>query len=180
MISGGHQHQHQRQHQHNSNIYSYYQPSTFGVASMEATSSLSEVVNSELSSIPPCEFCGKSIRKATKEVCSRCYSGLYNDIRKWIKAVPSRLTMKPEDVTPKQFIEDMRKLPRGCVNNYKCMLPLICNRCRTIRIVSRKPDVLFSMLNKGLIRFVSKTELCASRNYPYQDNNDDDDEDNNE
>ncbi|EGD73933.1 hypothetical protein PTSG_05628 [Salpingoeca rosetta] len=64
-----------------------------------------------------CPICDRSSHKPIKSICNVCYSGVYNDILKWIdrqqRAIDPSYTLEA-------FVEDLKTMPRGCERQYTC------------------------------------------------------------
>eukprot|EP00050_Salpingoeca_kvevrii_P006155 m.287716 g.287716 ORF g.287716 m.287716 type:complete len:268 (+) comp11836_c0_seq1:56-859(+) len=110
---------------------------------------------------PVCPICGGKGRRTATQHCQTCYSGLYNDVTKVVRAcLASReafMLSGNADTDIPMFIEKLKRLVKPCTNGFLCepeayadALPVTqrCKRCRTIATARLLPELSHSIITK--------------------------------
>eukprot|EP00049_Salpingoeca_infusionum_P011355 m.196346 g.196346 ORF g.196346 m.196346 type:complete len:406 (+) comp14908_c1_seq8:112-1329(+) len=115
-----------------------------------------------------CPICKGPGRKSTSNCCSTCYSGIYHDISKVVERTPQYAIQN--SLTIPQFVEELKRLPRGCIDHqcgpekyaYNTPRTTRCTRCRSIATSRIAPGFVRAVVQKVIARKLTKFEKAAT------------------
>ncbi|EGD74030.1 hypothetical protein PTSG_12352 [Salpingoeca rosetta] len=103
-----------------------------------------------------CPVCGGRGRKSRHKVCGCCYSGVFNDINKYLRH--NAHVVAQGSLTVDELAVGLKAMPRGCRNGYTCTQAAFsgpketrCTRCRSVFACSAVPKFAHMLLRRAIL-----------------------------